>query len=105
MEAPPQETVEKDGRDFDNVIIFCTNTAGPIKFREPVDADFLMSYSRQNFLLPKHEVPDSAFMTGDDIGLLRHNETSVLAKSHDSSAVGHWKIMRKVLPDTIWERW
>ncbi|KXJ97345.1 spermine/spermidine synthase family protein [Microdochium bolleyi] len=105
MEAPSKETVEEEGRDFDNVIIFCTKRADPISFREPVEADYLQSYSRKNFLMPKHEVSDSAFMTGDDIGILRRNETSVLAKSHDTSAVGHWKIMRKVLPDTIWESW
>ncbi|KAH7040845.1 spermine/spermidine synthase [Microdochium trichocladiopsis] len=105
MEAPPRETVEKEGRDFDNVIIFCTKTVGAITFRQPTEADFLKSYSRRNYLLPKHEVPDSAFMSGEKIGILRHNETSILAASHDTSAVGHWKIMRKVLPDSIWENW
>ncbi|KAI1490755.1 S-adenosyl-L-methionine-dependent methyltransferase [Biscogniauxia mediterranea] len=110
--APPtEEKVEEEGRDFDNVIIFCTKLTSPsggkeaITFRKPVEGDYLQSLARKAYLLPQHEVPDSAFSPLNEVGILRVNETEKLAKWHDKSALGHWAVMRTVLPKEIWELW
>lgn len=102
-EPPSAETVEETGRDFDNVIVFCTKTDEKVTFREPKEADYLQSLARRAFLLPKHEVDESAFSA--DVGILRVNETEKLAEWHDQSALGHWAVMRTVVPNYIWQNW
>ncbi|KAI8628824.1 spermine/spermidine synthase [Xylariaceae sp. FL1651] len=104
-EAPSEETVEEAGRDFDNVMIFCLKTNDKVTFREPLEADYLQSISRRQFLVPKHEVPESAFSTRDEVGVLRANETEKLAQWHDQSALRHWEVMRTVIPSEIWNQW
>lgn len=104
---PDDEEVEENGRDFDNVIMFCVKVADhAITFRAPREADYLQSLARKAYLLPKHEVPESALLrAGADVGILRKNETEKLAKWHTRSARGHWTVMRNVLPANIWESW
>ncbi|KAI0477797.1 S-adenosyl-L-methionine-dependent methyltransferase [Xylariaceae sp. FL0804] len=107
--APPaQDQIDEDGRDFDNVVIFCTKSeGGTVTFREPRAADFLGSLARREHLLPKHEVPDSMFSGPEAAGggILRKNDTEKLAKWHHQSAMRHWDIMRVVLPKDIWQMW
>lgn len=109
---------EKDfaatGVDFTNMVIFCTKQpqqagAEPsgISFREPTARDLLNSPSREAFLLPKHEVLDSDLVesVGAAAGVLRRNETERLVKWHEQSALGHWAVMRTVLPEAVWKAW
>ncbi|KAI0443489.1 S-adenosyl-L-methionine-dependent methyltransferase [Xylaria telfairii] len=104
-ESPTEDKVEEDGRDFDNVMIFCLKTNDKIRFRKPVEADYLKSISRKQFLVPQHEVPPSAFSPREEVGILRSNETEKLAKWHDQSALRHWDVMRTVIPGEIWNQW
>ncbi|KAH8170958.1 spermine/spermidine synthase domain-containing protein [Sarocladium implicatum] len=105
-ESPPDaHATEAAGMDFTNMVIFCKKTSTPIAFRHPVVEDFLQSRARQRFLEPKHEVLESDLKGGDDVGILRKNNTEVVTKWHESSAVGHWEVMRTVLPSKIWELW
>lgn len=104
-ESPAPSEHEAIDHDFDNVIMFCTKLAQPISFRAPTEADFLQSLARRSYLLPKHEVPSSAFLEGDNIGILRKNETQKLAKWHKQSALSHWEVMREVVPSFAWENW
>ncbi|KAF3062451.1 hypothetical protein GL218_02978 [Daldinia childiae] len=105
-EAPPAEVVQEAGRDFDNVIVFCTKTGEKVTFRKPTEADYLGSLARRAYLLPKHEVKESAFLAAAaDAGVLRVNETEKLEKWHDQGALGHWAVMRTVLPISIWQNW
>ncbi|KAI1132827.1 S-adenosyl-L-methionine-dependent methyltransferase [Nemania abortiva] len=104
-EPPSKEKVEEAGREFDNVMIFCLMTHDKITFRAPVEADYLKSLSRRQFLVPQHEVPLSAFSARDEVGILRANETEKLAKWHDQSALRHWEVMRVVMPSEIWNQW
>ena len=97
--------VERDGLDFTNMVIFCTKLEKPITFRQPNRRDLLNSPSRETFLVPQHEVKESDFLAGKDQGILRKNDTEKLAKWHQASAVGHWNIMRTVLPSIVWESW
>ncbi|KAI0178711.1 S-adenosyl-L-methionine-dependent methyltransferase [Hypoxylon sp. FL1284] len=105
-EPPSAEALEETGRDFDNVIVFCTKTGEKVKFREAREADYLQSLARRAFLVPKHEVDESAFSAAAaDAGILRANETEKLEEWHDTSALGHWAVMRTVIPSHIWQSW
>ncbi len=88
------------------MVIFCTNSIDPVKFRQPNDADFLGSRARKMFLLPQHEVDDAVFVEKEgDGGLLFKNETERFRVWQQQSALGHWAVMRTVLPSEIWEQW
>ncbi|RKU49177.1 hypothetical protein DL546_008746 [Coniochaeta pulveracea] len=105
-EHPRDEAlVEKTGSDFTNMVIFCTKLSEPISFRKPTQRDLLNSPSREAFLLPKNEVKDEDFLVGREEGVLFRNDTDKLEKWHQTSALGHWAIMRTVLPDAVWENW
>jgi len=109
-----EEDFAKNGRDFTNMVFFCTKQASQqdskgeagITFREPTERDLLNSPSREAFLLPQHEVMLSDLVDSKEAeGVLRRNETERLAKWHEQSALGHWIVMRRVLPEAVWEAW
>lgn len=90
--------------DFTNMVFFCKKQAGaPVTFRAPVEADFLGSAARREFLVPKHEIMPEVFDSSVDV--LKKGKTKELEKWQAQSAMGHWKVMRTVLPDAIWENW
>ncbi|KAF5502562.1 Polyamine aminopropyltransferase [Colletotrichum aenigma] len=103
-EHPSKKKIQEEGQDFTNMVIFCKKTSGKLFFRKPTEEDFLASRSRQVFLQPRHEVLPKHFLDGD-FGLLRNNATEQLTKWHEKSALGHWEVMRVVLPAFIWENW
>ncbi len=100
-----ENEVDKYGVDFANVVVFCTKTGQPVTFRTPVTADMLNSRALRQFLLPVHEVVDSDFRTDEEARLVRNNDTEQLAKYHKETALGHWSVMRRVLPATVWVNW
>jgi len=101
-----EEQVAKHGSDFTNMVIFCTKLAErPIAFRQPTKRDLLNSPSREAFLMPQHEVHHQDFTVGRDEGILARNDTAKLEKWHEQSALGHWSVMRTVLPPLVWEKW
>lgn len=106
-ESAVQETSkEQDGTDFTNMVIFCKKTEERLTFRKPVAQDFLRSRAREVFLEPKNEVQQAdLFGDNDDAQLLRKNNTDMMTEWHHTSALGHWTIMRQVIPTKIWELW
>ncbi|KAF4124358.1 Spermidine synthase [Geosmithia morbida] len=126
-ESPAEEGLAAGDTDFTNMVIFCTKTAtdGELRFRRATEADYLESHSRRMFLEPQHEVRLLDFLAdrGDEgdanagvrkgkkgkkaegAGILRRGETEKIAKWNTASAIGHWAIMRTVLPDQVWELW
>lgn len=89
------------------MVIFCTNSQdGTITFRKPVESDYLNSHARRKFLVPKHEIFREQFaLKESDGGILRSNNTKRFEAWQQKSAVGHWAVMRNVLPDKIWQDW
>ncbi|RMZ74996.1 hypothetical protein DV737_g5547, partial [Chaetothyriales sp. CBS 132003] len=100
--ADAASTSAKAGMDFTNMVFFCIKpSAVPIAFRQPIESDFLGSGARLQFLVPKFEVMHSEFERDGD--LLTENNVKVVEKWQAQSAVGHWRVMRNVLPDVVWE--
>ncbi|KAL8780721.1 MAG: hypothetical protein Q9213_006334 [Squamulea squamosa] len=96
---------EDTDTDFTNLVMFCRRAGGSFSFRQPTYADFLGSQARQYHLLPQHEVNRDLLLNRHRQGVIRKNNTQDLAKAQMNSALGHWKVMRSVLPDAVWENW
>ncbi|RMZ83547.1 hypothetical protein DV738_g1145, partial [Chaetothyriales sp. CBS 135597] len=100
--SPPSSA--KLGIDFTNMVFFCIKPSTvPITFRQPIESDFLGSGARLEFLVPKFEVMHDEFESEGD--LLTEKNVKVVEKWQAQSAVGHWRVMRTVLPDIVWENW
>lgn len=100
-----EEVLRQGGGDFTNMVIFCTKLTTGIEFREARSRDLLNSPSREQFLVPRHEVRDEDFLVGMEEGVLRTGDTGKLERWHRQSALGHWKVMRSVLPEVVWQEW
>lgn len=86
------------------MVIFCRKSSEPFVFRAPIEADFLGSQARRLNMLPTHELDPSLFSNAGG-KLLRSGQTMGLEVWQRESAVGHWQVMRTVLPKEIWENW
>ncbi|KAL1957726.1 hypothetical protein VTO42DRAFT_5569 [Malbranchea cinnamomea] len=102
-----EQSTNTDEGDFTNTVIFCKKTHGPLKFRKPVKADFLGCRSREAYLLPKYEIDPAVFENSGDESqsVLQAEKSSQLQAWQFKGAVGHWHIMRGVLPPVVWENW
>lgn len=88
------------------MVLFCKKTPNArITFRKPTEADFLGSGARKAFLLPQHEIDLSKANFELEGDVLRVGKTRELEKWHRESAIGHWRVMRGVLPSAVWENW
>ncbi|KAJ5794899.1 Spermidine/spermine synthases family [Penicillium paradoxum] len=99
---------DEENSSFTNMVLFCKKSSTtPIQFRDPVPADFLGSKSRENYLVPHHELDAAIFSSYPKTGrsILVAKEVGRLDKFQDRSALEHWSIMRNVMPDAVWENW
>ncbi|KAL8689782.1 MAG: hypothetical protein Q9218_004624 [Villophora microphyllina] len=109
-EPAPATTIKPQKTDFTNMVLFCRSVPGSFTFRDPTKEDFLGSGAREFSLLPRHEVGSWSFFTGkigDELDVIRKNNTrrKDVEKAQLESALGHWAVMRTVLPDAVWENW
>jgi hypothetical protein len=106
--------------EFVNMVVFCTKSSKPLAFRNSKQSDFMGSISRQRYLPPPENLEikyDEIIAKGQADGeekkggkvsarkVLKKGGESELEKYHDRSAADHWRIMRGVLPDELWENW
>jgi hypothetical protein len=111
-DALQEFTEEQYQNEFINMVFFCGVSSRPLSFRPPVESDFLNSYLRQHILssLPDREV-DLVRITGDSSPVAKDENDkwlltdlrNPLAEWQRDEALGHWKVMREVLPDIFWE--
>lgn len=104
------EEADDQEQDFLNMVVFCRNSAGPISFRQPSEADFLGSLSRQHYMLPKAELeipfPQAEVIDGSgEVVILKSGDEASWYDQQLVSAKRHWGIMRTVLPAAVWESW
>ncbi|KAB8437379.1 hypothetical protein FH972_025058 [Carpinus fangiana] len=90
------------GPDFANVVVYCARGTGAWGFREAVEGDFLGSLGRREWLVPRHEV---ALFAGVGEGDEEEGGGEEGGGDREQSAADHWRIMRGVLPDIVWETW
>lgn len=101
-EAEPAKSSETD---FTNLVMFCRKESGSFSFRQPTEKDFLGSQARQYHLLPRYEVDASIFTERYGKETITKRNMHKLEKVQYESALGHWRVMRSVLPDAVWENW
>ncbi|KAF1994280.1 S-adenosyl-L-methionine-dependent methyltransferase [Amniculicola lignicola CBS 123094] len=111
-DQPRPETWKAGDSDFINMVVFCVkNDHGKgnkaIRFRQADDGDFRGSIARRNFLRPRDEYEIKfEYVKREDGGpVMGMGDVGELEKWHRQGAVSHWKIMRTVLPDGVWEMW
>ena len=110
-ETPPRKDLKEGEADFINMIVFCVkkshgNSKQAFKFRKATDDDFLGTLSRRHYLQPKEELEvPFTYVTPEGGREVWRLDADELDKFHKESAVGHWKVMRTVLPDGVWEMW
>jgi len=108
---PPLPTSKTSSEpDFINMVVFCAKKdlgkgRGAITFREPTEDDFRGSLAKRTYLLPQVGLEINFDFQGDSEKVLRRGETAELEKHQQIGAVSHWRIMRTVLPDKVWEMW
>ncbi|KAG0709846.1 hypothetical protein DFH29DRAFT_17295 [Suillus ampliporus] len=97
--------------DFVNIVFFCSPSSTPLTFRTAVEKDYLHSYLRRHVLssLDKREI-NHAQIRDNSIGSMAMDEKFVLTDAHnmlnkwqEGEAFEHWKLMREVVPDVVWE--
>lgn len=99
------EALRRTGRDFTNMVLFCTKSDAEVEFREATEADMLNSPSREQFLVPKHEVRQRDFLATSEEVMVTRKSVVKLEPWQRKSAKGHWDVMRTVLPKEVWENW
>lgn len=90
------------------MVIFCRKSREKFSFREPLESDCLGSQFRKIEMRPKYEIDAAPFdkdVESGEIEILKRGHTEKLEALQKESALGHWKIMRTVLPDEIWNNW
>ncbi|TKA66146.1 hypothetical protein B0A49_08210 [Cryomyces minteri] len=120
--------------DFLNLVLFCRKDGRRVAFRDPLDADYLGSASRRQFLVPRAELelafplplplPEAAddgtadaardareaSKEGRPEGAAGRPALTTANAAHFGaqqveSASRHWRIMRRVVPAVVWESW
>ncbi|KAF2265115.1 S-adenosyl-L-methionine-dependent methyltransferase [Lojkania enalia] len=98
--------------DFINMVVFCVKNDHDkgkfaLMFREADEDDWRGSLARRTFLRPKDELEIEFDYTLPEQGgkVMKRGDVGELEKWHNQGAVSHWKIMRTVLPDAVWEMW
>jgi hypothetical protein len=108
-DAPRDEAWKPGEHDFFNMVVFCVkNDHGKGKFgltfRDATDEDFMGSLARSNYLVPREEL-EIVYDMDNSAAVMKRADVGELEKWHNQGAVSHWKIMRTVLPDGVWEMW
>jgi hypothetical protein len=88
--------------------MFCTKAKTPYQFRAPVEADYLGSFARRRFLFPRYEINLEKYWADSGHGdymVLDESNIGELDVWQKLSAVGHWGVIRTVVPDKVWENY
>ena len=107
-DQPPEKDKDNEAvGEFINMILFCRKKPnGGLRFRAGTPDDWRGSLSRKALLPPpKHLEIGFPKNIGKGGEVLKRGGEAELEKYHRDAAKHHWKIMRTVLPDAIWENW
>lgn len=111
-DTAPAKDLQPGDPDFINMVVFCVKDdegmgKKAIKFRKATADDFLGSLARSNYLQPKPELEIKyQYLEPAEGGkIMTKAGVAELEQYHKDGAVSHWRIMRTVLPDAVWETW
>ncbi|KAF2184060.1 S-adenosyl-L-methionine-dependent methyltransferase [Zopfia rhizophila CBS 207.26] len=111
-DSPPPASWQTGDPDFINMVVFCVKNDHDkgkfaLLFREADEDDWRGSIARQNFLRPKEELEiQFEYVNVKEGGkVMKKGDVGELEKWHQKGAVSHWRIMRTVLADGVWEMW
>ncbi|KAJ4290489.1 hypothetical protein N0V90_010706 [Kalmusia sp. IMI 367209] len=111
-DQPPAATHKPGDPDFINMVVFCVKKdagqgTAAMTFRAADEDDFLGSLARKSYLEPKANLEIRyEYVKEEDGGkVMTRADVGELEKYHKEGAVSHWRIMRTVLPDGVWEMW
>lgn len=98
-----------DSAEFQNVVIFCSASGGPVTFRRPVKADYLPDgpapVARRKLLdhFAEWELPEGwQGVVGKGATALQDKKLGGLAPYQEAVAAAHVKLMERVLPNGAW---
>jgi hypothetical protein len=108
-DSPQPDEWQEGDADFINMIVFCVKNdhgkgRSAIRFRQAGPEDFRGSLARNNFLQPKLDM-ELRFEPEVGGSVMGKADVGELEKWHKKGAVSHWKVMRSVIPDAVWEMW
>jgi len=111
-DQPPSPDLKPGDPDFINMVVFCVKNDGgqgkaAMRFRAAEESDIMGSLARRSYLEPKEENEIQYGHVPEKEGgkVMRKGDVGELEKFHKEGAVSHWRIMRTVLPDGVWEMW
>jgi hypothetical protein len=111
-DQPASPDLKPGDPDFINMVVFCLKNDGgkgkaALSFRAPSERDFMGSLARKSYLVPKPhlEIMYNFLPKGQGGREMTRKDVGELEKFHEEGAVSHWRIMRTVLPDAVWEMW
>ncbi|KAF2714445.1 hypothetical protein K504DRAFT_456670 [Pleomassaria siparia CBS 279.74] len=111
-DSPPPPDRKPGDPDFINMVVFCIKNDGgkgksAITFRQADEGDWKGSLARQNYLRPKEnfEIMYDYVLPEKGGKIMKKADVGELEKWHKLGAISHWRIMRTVLPDAVWELW
>jgi hypothetical protein len=96
---------------FVNIVFFCSPSSTPLTFRPAIEEDYLHSYLRRHILSSLVQREINHTQIGDSsIWSATTEEKFILTDAHNTlntwqerEALDHWKLMREMIPDVIWE--
>ncbi|KZT12729.1 uncharacterized protein LAESUDRAFT_719024 [Laetiporus sulphureus 93-53] len=103
------DPAEQARNEYHNWVVFCSTSSQPPTFRAARESDYLGSLQRASILstLSRREADLTFLREGlseeQKERYLLTNMRNPLEKWQEKEALNHWKIMRQVLPDVIWE--
>ncbi|KAI0750969.1 S-adenosyl-L-methionine-dependent methyltransferase [Daedaleopsis nitida] len=95
--------------EFVNWVFFCTPSSEPFKFRKAITSEYLGSHLRRHVLSSIGEREVDISTVGADLEddkkerYILKDMANPLSEWQNKEAIGHWKIMRSVLPKVFWE--
>ncbi|EIW82080.1 S-adenosyl-L-methionine-dependent methyltransferase [Coniophora puteana RWD-64-598 SS2] len=104
-------TQEQYESEFMNIVFFCSPSARPLEFRLARNDDYLNSHLRARILstlamreVSMDEIRGSEVWTEEqEQQYLITDFANKLGDWQQGGAFDHWKLMREVLPDAVWE--
>jgi len=86
-----------------NMVLFCSG--GPVVFRDTEERDFLDSYNRRVILqdFQNREVDLADIALASERNLLTDANAGLVDQTPEIRE--HWQVMRRTLPDSVWEQY